>query len=190
MNYLLVFVAAILTDNLVFTRLLGAEHAVASYEDPSAALRVGGLVTALTTLVGTVTYVLHAFVLHPLSVGFLCVPLCVLLTCAALAALEAVTAEKETLQDALRGRLPLLTTNGVILGAVYLAAAQEMNLGMAVLLFLGAGVGFTLAALVFASVRERLVEAEPPAAFAGIPLMLLAAALVVMAFSGFAGFRF
>lgn len=190
MNYLLVLVAAILADNLVFTRLLGAEHAFASSEDPASALRVGGLVTALTALVGTVTYVLYAFVLRPLTVGFLFIPLCVLLTCAALAALEAVAAKRTELQDALRGRLPLLTTNGVILGAVYLAAERNMNLGMAVLLFLGAGIGYTLAALVFASVRERLAEAEPPAAFAGVPLMLLAAALAAMAFSGFAGFRF
>ena len=190
MNYLLVFVAAILTDNLVFTRLLGMEHAMAAADDPSSALRGGGLVTAVTAIVGTLTYVLYLFVLRPLSVGFLAIPLCVLLTCAALAALKAATTENGTRRNFLHEQIPLCTVNSVILGAVYLAAAQNMNLWRAILLFVCAGVGYTLAALVFASVHARLTESDPPAAFAGVPLMLVAAALAVMAFSGFAGLRF
>ena len=190
MNYLLIFVAAILADNFVFSRLLGIEHAAATADDLPSALRGGGLITCTAAIVGTLTYALYLFALCPLSAGFFAIPLCVMFTCVALFALKAATAGRPGVSELLREQMPLCTANSVIRGAVYLAAVQNLNLPMAILLFLGAGVGYTLASMALASIHERLSESDPPAAFAGVPLMLVAAALAAMAFSGFAGLRF
>lgn len=190
MEYILILLAAILADNYVFVRFLGIEQALASAKKPSSALIGGGLVTAVSVVAGGLTYLLYVLVLSALQISFLTLPVGVLLIAAAVAGLEIVASKTEKLNEAMRSHIPMITTNAVILGAVFLAIEQEMTLGAALLLFLGAGIGYTLAALVFTSIRDRLEHCAPPAAFAGIPMTILAAALAVMAFSGFAGLHF
>ncbi|MCI8611547.1 MAG: hypothetical protein HFE66_06485 [Clostridiales bacterium] len=189
MEYVLLLLSAIFTDNFVFTRFLGIEQSFISSEKPSSAVKSGGLVTVVSLVGGGLTYLLYIFALSPLKISFLTLPIGVLLTTAVVAGVE-VAAKNSTFKETLRGQIPMLTTNAVIMGAVFLAIEQNLNIGSAFLLFLGAGIGYTLAALVFASIRERLSHCTPPAAFAGIPIMITAAALAVMAFSGFAGLHF
>lgn len=190
MEYILILIAAILTDNFVFTKFLGIEQAFASPEKPLSALKGGGVVTGVSLVAGGITYLMYSFVLNPLKIAFLTLPVGVLIIAAAVAALEAVSSKNNALEEILQSSFPMITTNGVIMGAVFLAIEQNLNIGASFLLFLGAGIGYTLAAFVFASIRERISKCNPPAAFAGVPIMLVAAALAVMAFSGFAGLRF
>lgn len=190
MEYVLLLLAAILTDNFVLTKFLGIEQSFVSSEKTSSALKGGGLVTVVSLVGGGLTYLLYVFVLSPLKISFLALPIGVLLTTAVVAGLEAAAAKNSAFEEMLRAQFPMLTTNAVIMGAVFLAIQQDLEIGAAFLLFLGAGVGYMLAALVFASIRERISQCAPPAAFAGIPIMITAAALAVMAFSGFAGLHF
>ena len=190
MEYVLLLLAAILTDNFVFTKFMGIEQSFVSSEKASTALKGGGVVTAVSLVGGGLAYLLYRFVLSPLEISFLTLPVGVLLTTAVVAGLEAAAAKNSALEEMLCAQFPMLTTNAVILGAVFLAIQQDLGIGAAFLLFLGAGIGYTLAALAFSSIRERLCHCTPPAAFAGIPIMITAAALAVMAFSGFAGLHF
>ena len=190
MEYVLLLLAAIFTDNFVFTKFLGIEQSFVSSEKISSALKGGGLVTAVSLVGGGLTYLLYMFVFSPMKISFLTLPFGILLITAVLAGMETVAAKNSALVELLRTQTPMLTTNAVILGAVFLAIQQELGIGASFLLFLGAGIGYTLAALVFSSIRERLSQCTPPAAFAGIPIMITAAALAVMAFSGFAGLHF
>lgn len=190
MEYVLILIAAILTDNFVFTKFLGIEQAFLTSEKPLNAIRGGGLVTGVSLVAGGLTYLLYSFVLRTLNIAFLTLPIGVLIVVAAVAVLEVISAKNDALEETLRCHFPMITTNGVIMGAVFLAIENDLSIGASLLLFLGAGIGYTLAALVFASIRERLRQSNPPAPFAGIPIMIAAAALAVMAFSGFAGLHF
>lgn len=190
MEYILILVAAILTDNFVFSKFLGIEQAFVSSEKPMSAVWGGGLVTGVSIVAGGITCLLYNFVLNPLKISFLTLPLGVLIIAATVSGLEAISARNSVLEEVLRCHFPMITTNGVIMGAVFLAIKNNLNVGASFLLLSGAGLGYTLAALVFASVRERLQQSNPPAAFAGIPIMIVTAALAAMAFSGFAGLRF
>lgn len=190
MEYILILIAAILADNFVFTKFLGIEQAFVSSEKLLNAVWGGGLVTGVSVVAGGITCLLYSFVLNPLKISFMTLPLGVLIIAATVAAIEAASTKNNALDEVLRCHFPMITTNGVIMGAVFLAIESNLNIGASFLLLLGAGMGYTLAALVFASVRERLQQSNPPAAFAGIPIMIVAAALAVMAFSGFAGLRF
>ncbi|MBS5725801.1 MAG: hypothetical protein KHW59_08510 [Clostridiales bacterium] len=190
MEYVLILIAAILADNFVFTKFLGIEQSFVSSDKPTSALAGGGLVTVVSLVSGELTYLLYAFVFSPLGISFLTLPVGVLLIAAAVAGLEVAASKKAKLEEVLRSQFPMITTNGLILGAVFLAIEQEMEVGASLLLFLGAGIGYILAVLVFASIREHLGRCAPPAAFSGVPIMIVAAALAVMAFSGFAGLRF
>lgn len=190
MEYILILIAAILTDNFVFTKFLGIEQAFVSSERPASALAGGGLVTVVSLVAGELTYLLYLFVLSPLKISFLTLPIGVLLITAVVAGLEAIAAKRRKLEEVLRGQFPMITTNGIIMGAVFLAVERNLGIGASLLLFLGAGIGYILATLVFSSIRERLAQCVPPDAFAGIPIMIVAAALAVMAFSGFAGLQF
>ncbi len=189
MEYVLLLLTAIFTDNFVFSKFLGIEQSFISSEKPSSAVRGGGLVTAVSLVGGGLTYLLYIFVLSPLKISFLTLPIGVLLITTVVAGVEAAV-KNSIFAEILRAQIPMLTTNAVIIGAVFLAIEQNLNIGAAFLLFLGAGIGYTLAALVFASIREKISHCAPPAAFAGIPIMITAAALAVMAFSGFAGLHF
>ena len=83
--------------------------------------------------------------------------------------------------------LPLITTNCAVLGAALINIQNEYSFAASVTFGLAAAVGFTVAILIFAGVRARLRFAEPPRAFSGIPILLISAGLIAMAFSGFSG---
>ena len=86
--------------------------------------------------------------------------------------------------------LPLITTNCAVLGAALVNIQKGYGFGASVAYGFAAALGFTLAIVIFAGVRVRLQFADPPRAFRGFPLTLIAAGLLAMAFSGFAGIRF
>lgn len=183
--------SAMLCDNFVLTKLFGIESLFANSSKPSTALINGISVWLLTLFSGAVSYALYSFVLIPLGIGYFAIIISVLVisACTVLAG-KLGSAVSAKLGRRVAAHMPMVTTNCVVLGSVMLACEKSLSYGKAVALFFAAGLGFAIAISVFASVREKMEFSECPACFRGIPILLVAAALCALAFSGFAGVSF
>lgn len=191
METLVIVFAALLADNLMLTHLFGIESFFTSSERASGAAAYGGMVTAVTVISGAVSLALYNFIFIPLKMKFMATFVSVLVTVAVICLMNFLL-RKYAGGAGLKftANIPMITTNCVILGSVMLCIEKSLSYGVSLLYLLFAGLGFTLAVLVFSSVRERLVMSEPPAAFRGLPILLLSAAFAAMAFSGFWGLSF
>lgn len=187
-SLLLVSFAAVAAENLVFTQFLGVCPFLTVSNRPSAALYAGITVTCTTTLSSFITWLLYHFVLEPFSLTYLTTV--VFITTIALL-VQGVTLLLKKLLPALYTLLsayfPLLTTNCAVLGAILLNIYDGFNLLESVVFGFSSAIGFTVAALIFAGIRERLVFSAPPKSFEGLPLLLVSAGLAAMAFAGFSG---
>lgn len=190
-NVLLIMLAAILTENFIFSKFYGICPFLGVSDDPSTALGMGMAVTFVMTVSNAVTYLVYHFVLAPLGLDYLRTVAFILVIASLVQFIEMFMRRfVPTLYSALGIYLPLITTNCAVLGAALLMVEQNYNFVSGVLLGFSAAVGFTLAIVIFAGVREKLKFAEPPEAFRGMGILLIAACLVAMAFSGFSGISF
>lgn len=190
MEAMLVIFTALLADNLLFTRLFGAESFFAPSKRAADAAAYGIIVTLVTVLSGAVSLALYKFVFSPLKLGyiitFISVPVISATVCGAhFAACKLGGKHRRFAAD-----IPLITTNCVVIGSIMLCVENSYSYGASLLYLLFAGLGFTLAMLVFSAVRERLELADPPECFEGLPILLLSASFAAMAFSGFYGLSF
>ena len=183
--------AAILTENFIFSKFYGICPFLGVSDDPSTALGMGMAVTFVMTVSNAVTYLVYHFVLAPLGLDYLRTVAFILVIASLVQFIEMFMRRfVPTLYSALGIYLPLITTNCAVLGAALLMVERNYNFVSGVLLGFSAAVGFTLAIVIFAGVREKLKFAEPPEAFRGMGILLIAACLVAMAFSGFSGISF
>ncbi len=190
-NVLLIMLAAILTENFIFSKFYGICPFLGVSDDPSTALGMGMAVTFVMTVSNAVTYLVYHFVLAPLGLDYLRTVAFILVIASLVQFIEMFMRRfVPTLYSALGIYLPLITTNCAVLGAALLMVERNYNFVSGVLLGFSAAVGFTLAIVIFAGVREKLKFAEPPEAFRGMGILLIAACLVAMAFSGFSGISF
>lgn len=190
-NVLLIMFAAILTENFIFSKFYGICPFLGVSDDPSTALGMGMAVTFVMTVSNAVTYLVYHFVLAPLGLDYLRTVAFILVIASLVQFIEMFMRRfVPTLYSALGIYLPLITTNCAVLGAALLMVERNYNFVSGVLLGFSAAVGFTLAIVIFAGVREKLKFAEPPEAFRGMGILLIAACLVAMAFSGFSGISF
>ena len=190
-NVLLIMLAAILTENFIFSKFYGICPFLGVSDDPSTALGMGMAVTFVMTVSNAVTYLVYHFVLAPLGLDYLRTVAFILVIASLVQFIEMFMRRfVPTLYSALGIYLPLITTNCAVLGAALLMVERNYNFVSGVLLGFSAAVGFTLAIVIFAGVREKLKFAEPLEAFRGMGILLIAACLVAMAFSGFSGISF
>lgn len=190
-NVLLIMLAAILTENFIFSKFYGICPFLGVSDDPSTALGMGMAVTFVMTVSNAVTYLVYHFVLAPLGLDYLRTVAFILVIASLVQFIEMFMRRfVPTLYSALGIYLPLITTNCAVLGAALLMVERNYNFVSGVLLGFSAAIGFTLAIVIFAGVREKLKFAEPPEAFRGMGILLIAACLVAMAFSGFSGISF
>ena len=140
------------------------------------------------TLSSALTYVIYHFVLVPLQLEYLQTIAFILIIAALVQLIEMLLKRSApALYQALGIYLPLITTNCAVLGAALQNVTNEYNFIQSVLYGCFSALGFTLAILLFAGVRMRLKRAQPPKAFEGMPIVLVTAGLVAMAFAGFSG---
>ncbi len=184
--FLLMF-TAVFVENFIFYRFMGCCPFLGVSEKPQTALGMGCAVTFVMTVSGAVTYgVYQILVLFDLTylktIAFI-------LVIAALVQLIEMALRKflPALYSALGIYLPLITTNCAVLGAALLNVQNGYNFVQSVAFGFSAAVGFTMAIVVFAGVRARVDQAEPPKAFRGTPIALVTAGLIAMAFAGFSG---
>ncbi|MFZ8764205.1 electron transport complex protein RnfA [Enterococcus diestrammenae] len=183
-----ILVAGILTDNFVLSQFLGICPFLGVSKKLDTAVGMSVAVTFVMVLATLVTYPLYAWVLVPMSLDYL-QTIVFILTIAALVQLVEVVMKKymPPLYNALGIYLPLITTNCAVLGVTILHFTKEYSYGQSLVNALAAGLGFLLAMVLFAGVRQRLETADIPDALKGMPITLIAAAIVSMSFLGFAG---
>ncbi len=185
---LLIAFAAIITENFIFSRFLGICPFLGVSEKPSTAAGMGFAVMFVMTVSSALTWLVYEFILVPSGLEYI-KTIAFILIIAALVQIIEMFLKKfvPALYQALGIYLPLITTNCAVLGAALLNIQNGFSFIESVVFGLSAAIGFTVALLIFAGVRERLRFATPPAAFRGVPILLISAGLIAMAFSGFSG---
>lgn len=188
---LLLMLSTVLVQNFIFSKFYGICPFLGVSDKPSTALGMGLAVTFVITLASATTWLFYTYVLAPFHLEFL-KTIAFILIIAALVQLIEMFLKKyvPALYQALGIYLPLITTNCAVLGVALLNIQNEYNFIYSVAFGFSAAIGFMMAILIFAGVRARLQFAEPPKAFKGMPLVLISAGLIAMAFSGFSGINF
>ena len=190
-NILLIMFAAVLTENFIFMKFYGICPFLGVSDKPSTALGMGMAVTFVMTLSGAATYAVYELLLVPFGLEYLKTIAFILVIASLVQFIEMFLKRYiPALYSALGIYLPLITTNCAVLGAALLNIEKGYNFIESLVFGFSAAIGFTLAIVIFAGVRERMRYADPPKAFRGFPILLLAAALIAMAFSGFSGISF
>jgi len=188
-----VFLAAILTENYILSKFLGICPFLGVSKKIGTAVGMSVAVIAVMLIATAVTFPLYTLVLIPLGLGYL-QTIVFILVIAALVQLVEIVLKKyiPALYRALGIYLPLITTNCAVLGITLLvleksAADASYTFLHAMVNALGTGVGYLVAMVLFAGIRERLEDADVPKSLKGLPITLIAAALVALSFLGFGG---
>lgn len=190
-NIFMIMFAAILTENFIFSRFYGCCPFLGVSDKPSTALGMGMAVTFVMTLSSAATWAVYNYMLVPFGLEYLKTIAFILLIATLVQFIEMFLRKFiPALYGALGIYLPLITTNCAVLGAALVNIEEGYNLLESVVFGFSAALGFTLAIVVFAGVRERLNFADPPKSFRGFPILLISASLAAMAFSGFSGMKF
>ncbi len=187
----LIMFTAVLIENFIFYRFYGCCPFLGVSEKPSTALGMGFAVMFVMTLSSAVTYAVYYLILVPSHLEYL-ETIAFILVIASLVQFIEMFMKKfvPALYNALGIYLPLITTNCAVLGAALLNIQNGYNFIESVVFGFSAALGFTLAIVIFAGVRERLRLADTPKAFRGMPIVLISAGLLALAFSGFSGASF
>lgn len=187
-NVFIIMLSAILIENFIFSKFMGCCPFLGVSEKPDTALGMGCAVTFVMTLSSAVTYGIYYYILVPFGLEYLKTIAFILVIAALVQFIEMFLRRFiPALYSALGIFLPLITTNCAVLGAALLNIQNGYNFIESVVYGFSAAVGFTMAIVIFAGVRARMVFSEPPKCFRGFPLMLIAAGLAAMAFAGFSG---
>ena len=194
MKYLELTVGAVLVYNFVLSRFLGICPFLGVSKRLGTAMGMSGAVIFVMALASCITSAISNYLLKftiggkTVDLGFLRILLFILVIAALVQLLE-VMMQKLTpaLYRALGIYLPLITTNCAVLGAATINAENARSVLDSTIFGAFSGIGFALALLLFASIREKLELAAPPKSFEGTPIALVTAGILAMAFTGFAG---
>ncbi len=185
---LLIIASAILINNFVLIKFLGICPFVGVSSQIDSAFGMGAAVIFVMTLASAVCWAIQAYMLVPLRIEFLQTIAFILIIAALVQFIEMVINKiSPALKHALGIYLPLITTNCAVLGVAILNIRSNFNFLEASFNGFGAGVGFTLALIIMAGIRERLDLAPVPKALKGVPVTFIVASLLSVAFLGFVG---
>lgn len=188
MEYVLLVISAIFVNNVVLSQFLGICPFLGVSNKVETSLGMGGAVIFVITIANLVTYLLQYYVLEPLGIGFMQTVSFILVIAALVQMVEIILKKvSPSLYQALGIFLPLITTNCAVLGLAILAIQKEYNLAESVVFGFAKAVGFALALVIFAGIREQLELSNTPKAMKGFPIALLTAGILAMAFIGFTG---
>ena len=188
LNLILIIIVAILVNNVVLAQFLGICPFLGVSKKVDTASGMGMAVTAVLVVATIVTYLIQVYVLNAFGLEYL-QTIAFILVIAALVQMIEIILKKTmpALYQALGVFLPLITTNCCILGVAILVIQKDYDLLEGVVYALSTGLGFLLAMVLFAGLREQLDLADVPKAFRGVPIALVTAGLLAMAFMGFSG---
>lgn len=188
MEYLLIFISAIFVNNIVLSQFLGICPFLGVSKKIDTAVGMGTAVTFVLTLSTIVTYLVQVYLLEPFGLEYL-QTLAFILVIATLVQMVEIILKKVSpiLYQALGIFLPLITTNCAVLGVAILVIQKHMNLLQSVVYAFSTAIGFALALIVFAGLREQLSLVILPKAMRGMGIVLVTAGLLSLAFMGFSG---
>lgn len=187
MNYILLFLSIVLVNNVITSQFLGICPFLGVSKKVDTAVGMGVAVTFVLALASVITFFIQK-ILDITSTGYLQTIAFILVIASIVQFVEMVIKKMSpSLYQALGVYLPLITTNCAVLGIALVNVQKGYNIVGTLINGTGAGVGFTLAIVLFAGIRERLELADIPEAFEGFPITLIAAALMSIAFLGFTG---
>ena len=187
-SYLFVVLGAVLVNNVVFVRILGLCPFMGVSKKLETAIGMGAATTFVLTLGSGTSYLIDRYLLLPNDLVYLRT-LSFIVVIAAIVQLTELVIQKTSplLHQVLGIYLPLITTNCAVLGVPLLNVALKHNLLESLLFGFGSSIGFTMALILFAGIRERLDGADVPAPFRGRAIAMITAGLMSLAFMGFAG---
>ena len=188
MDYLVIVIGAILVNNIVLMQFLGICPFLGVSKRISTGIGMTGAVAFVMILATIVTYLIQHYILDRLGLGYL-QTIAFILVIASLVQMVEIILKKVSpaMYQALGIFLPLITTNCAILGVAILTIQKEFNLLEGVVFSVSHAVGFGLALILFAGIREHLDLQDVPKGLKGTPIALIAAGILAMAFMGFSG---
>ena len=198
MEYIIIIISSIFVNNVVLAQFLGICPFLGVSNKLSTATGMSGAVCFVITLATVVTYLVNQYLLVPLGLEFL-QTIAFILVIAALVQMVEIVLKKisPALYQALGIFLPLITTNCAVLGVAITVGTKEftfgggpahmLNLGEATVYAFATALGYGLAMILFAGLREHLAMNEVPKAFKGLPIALITVSIMAMAFLGFSG---
>lgn len=183
-----IIIVAIFVNNVVLSQFLGICPFLGVSKKVDTAIGMGLAVTFVLTIATIVTFLLQKGVLEPFGLGYL-QTISFILVIAALVQMVEIILKKisPSLYQALGVFLPLITTNCVILGVAILVIQKDYTLLESVIYAVATAIGYAMALIIFSSIREQLALTKVPKAMKGIPLALITAGIMAMAFMGFSG---
>ncbi|MDE6078867.1 MAG: electron transport complex subunit RsxA [Duncaniella sp.] len=190
LEYISIIITAIFVNNIVFAQFLGICPFIGVSRKLSSAVGMGAAVTFVMVIATAVTWLLQTFVLDPLGLAFMQTIVFILVIAALVQMLEIILKKvAPALYSALGVFLPLITTNCAVLGVAILVIQKNFDLGQSLVYAFATAVGFTMAISIFAGIREQLALSDVPRSMRGVPIALICAGLLAMAFMGFSGIK-
>ena len=188
MEYILIIISAVFINNVVLAQFLGICPFLGVSNKVETALGMAGAVTFVIVLATMVTYLIQTYVLNKLGIGFM-QTITFILVIAALVQMVEIILKKvsKSLYQALGIFLPLITTNCAVLGVAILVIKKDYNLIQGVVFGASTAIGFGLALVILAGIREQLELADIPKGMKGVPISLIIAGILAHAFMGFTG---
>ena len=189
-NVLLFLVSCVLSNNFIFSRFLGCCPFLGVSSKVETAAGMGMAVTFVMGLASLFTSLVYQYVLYPLGLTYLSTISFILIIASLVQFVEMFLKKSSpALYKSLGIYLPLITTNCAVLGAVLINTQNNYNFIESVVYGVTGGIGFLIAIVLFASIREKLRFADYPKAFEGFPIALVTAGLLALAFMGFSGMK-
>ena len=187
---LAITLGAVLANNFIFSQFLGICPFLGVSKKVDTAIGMGFAVTFVMGLASAVCFLVNNFILIPLGLGYMQTVAFILVIASLVQFIEMFLQKAmPSLYTALGVYLPLITTNCAVLGVVLLNVQSNYNFISSVVYGITGGIGFLVAIVLFASIRERLVFADYPKSFEGFPFALVTAGLMALAFMGFSGLK-
>ena len=188
LSYFAIIIGAIFVNNVVLAQFLGICPFLGVSSKVDTSLGMGAAVTFVMALASIVAWSIQEFILVPLHIEYMQTIVFILVIAALVQMVEIVLKKvSPSLYQALGIFLPLITTNCAVLGVAILMIQKEFNLMQSFTYSVSTALGFALALVIFAGIRERLELDDMPKAMQGIPISLIVAAILAMAFMGFSG---
>ena len=187
-KFLIILMTSVLVNNYVLVRFLGICPFLGVSKKLNQAFGMGVAVTFVMLLSSAATYPIYTYLLAPNGMAYMRTIVFILVIAALVQLVEIILKRYiPSLHKSLGIYLPLITTNCAVLGVTINNINDGYNFAEAMVSSLGCGIGFLLAMVLFAGVRSRIEDANPPDSFKGLPITLISAAIVALSFMGFAG---
>ena len=188
LSYFAIIIGAIFVNNVVLAQFLGICPFLGVSSKVETSMGMGAAVTFVMALSGIVTWLIQHYLLVPFHIEYMQTIVFILVIAALVQMVEIVLKKvSPSLYQALGIFLPLITTNCAVLGVAILMIQKEFTLLQGLAYNVSTALGFALALVIFAGLRERVEFEEAPKAFQGVPIALITASILAMAFMGFSG---